>query len=108
MVEITLSALLHGYVVENSLYMASDEMETVCELDEELYHEHLDKFIFYFSDGDGWAPLEHYEDMKKRFPKGKVLLCEKNTPHLHMLLYWIMVILLGKKLLGGLLINDDL
>src|ERR1043165_6067756 len=57
MVNVTLSSLLHGHVVENSLYMAGDEMETVCELDEELYHEHLDKFIFYFSESDKWAPL---------------------------------------------------
>ncbi|POG64465.1 hypothetical protein GLOIN_2v1463016 [Rhizophagus irregularis DAOM 181602=DAOM 197198] len=81
MLNITLSALLHGHVVENTLYMASSEMETVCELDEEFYRENLGKFIFYFSEGDKWAPLEHYEDMKKRFPEGKVLLCEKNTPH---------------------------
>jgi Lipid-droplet associated hydrolase len=60
-------ALLH--VVENSLYMAGDEVENVCELDEELlyheqelYHEHLDKFILYFSEFDKWAPLEHYKD----------------------------------------------
>ena len=39
-VNVTLLALLHGHVVENSLYMAGDEVENVCELDEELlYHE---------------------------------------------------------------------
>jgi len=97
MVNITLSALLHGHVVENSLYMAGNEMEMVCELDEEFYREHLDKFIFYFSESDKWAPLEHYKDMKRRFPEGKVLLCEKNTPHAFVLNHGEVM---GKKVAG--------
>ncbi|CAI2164598.1 16090_t:CDS:2 [Funneliformis geosporum] len=100
MIDITLSALLHGHVVENALYMADIEMKTVCELDEEFYREHIDKFIFYFSEGDKWAPLEHYEDMKNRFPEGRVLLCEKNTPHAFVLDHGEVM---GKKVAGWML-----
>ncbi|RIA98579.1 hypothetical protein C1645_731627 [Glomus cerebriforme] len=105
MVNITISALLHGHVVENSLYMAGNEMETVCELDEELYREHLDKFIFYFSKYDKWAPLEHYEDMKRRFPEGKVLLCEDDTPHAFVLDHGEVI---GKKVAGWIVNKNNI
>ena len=104
MVNVTFSSLLHGHVVENVLYMSRDEMETVCELDEEFYHEHLDKFIFYFSECDKWAPLQHYEDMRKRFPKGKILLCEMNTPHAFVLSHGDVI---GKKVAGWIVSKSD-
>ncbi|CAG8684271.1 38564_t:CDS:2 [Gigaspora margarita] len=78
---ITTDQLLHGHIVKNALYMANTEMETITELEEEFYKTNLDKFVFYFSDGDGWAPFSHYEDMIKRFPEGKVLLCDQGMPH---------------------------
>jgi hypothetical protein len=78
---ITTNQLLHGHVVKNSLYMANTEMENINELEEELFEEHLNKFIFYFGDGDNWAPLEHYRDMVERFPNAKIILCDLKLPH---------------------------
>ena len=77
-------------------------METVCELDEELYHEHLDKFIFILVMVMDGHHLNIMKIRKKGFLKEKYCYVKRI---LHMLLYWIMLILLGKKLPDGLLIN---
>nr|CAG8544808.1 15297_t:CDS:2 [Entrophospora candida] len=78
---ITTNQLLHGHVVKNSLYMANSEMEIVKDLEEELFKQHLNKFVFYFADGDNWAPLAHYHDMVRRFPDAKIHLCDLKLPH---------------------------
>ncbi|CAG8508393.1 7735_t:CDS:2 [Racocetra fulgida] len=78
---VTTDKLLHGHIVKNALYMASSEMESITELEEEFYRSNLNKFVFYFSNGDRWAPLSHYEDMVQRFPEGKILLCDQGMPH---------------------------
>ncbi|CAG8562277.1 16601_t:CDS:2, partial [Acaulospora colombiana] len=78
---VTTEKLLHGPIVKNALYMANTEMETVKELDEDFYRQHLEKFIFYFTVGDNWAPLNHYDDMLRRFPEGKIILCDQGMPH---------------------------
>ncbi|CAG8524732.1 438_t:CDS:2 [Acaulospora morrowiae] len=78
---VTAEKLLHGPIVKNALYMANTEMETVKELDEEIYRQHLEKFVFYFAAGDNWAPLSHYNDMLKRFPDGNIILCDQGFPH---------------------------
>ncbi|CAG8515486.1 976_t:CDS:2 [Cetraspora pellucida] len=84
---ITTDKLLHGHIVKNALYMASSEMESITELEEEFYRNNLNKFVFYFSGGDRWAPLSHYEDMVQRYPEGKVLLCDQGIPHSFVLGY---------------------
>lgn len=52
--------------------MAGQEMASIKELDYDFYHTHVKKFIIYFSPEDNWAPKQHYEDMKSRFPNGKL------------------------------------
>ncbi|CAG8460942.1 5138_t:CDS:2 [Paraglomus brasilianum] len=79
--KITTQKLLHGHVVKNTLHMAMTEMQEVQELDEELIKENLEKFVFYFGERDDWAPVEHYEILCKKFPNGKVLICEDGCPH---------------------------
>lgn len=68
---VTADQLLNRTVVNNALYMAGQEMATIQALDYDFYNAHVDKFIIYFSPGDNWAPKNHYDDMKNRFPHGK-------------------------------------
>lgn len=67
---VTTDQLLKRAVVNNALYMAGQEMASIKELDYDFYHTHVSKFIIYFSPEDYWAPKQHYEDMKSRFPNG--------------------------------------
>ncbi|CAG8469360.1 12820_t:CDS:2 [Ambispora gerdemannii] len=77
----TADRLLHWHVVQNTIYMSDTEMKTIHELDDKFFHEHLNKCILYFGKTDNWAPLEHYHDMIRRFPSGKILLCEVGMEH---------------------------
>ncbi|KAG0174187.1 hypothetical protein DFQ29_007575 [Apophysomyces sp. BC1021] len=71
--------------------MASQEMETIKELDYDFYNAHVDKFIIYYSENDEWAPLDHYNHMKEKFPNVHVHLCKKSLPHAFILgLYYAM------------------
>src|SRR5688572_22007654 len=60
LLSITVDKLLHSHVVDNTLFMANIEMNTVLELDQQLFEHHLDKFVFYFGQDDKWAPIEMY------------------------------------------------
>ncbi|KAF7725788.1 hypothetical protein EC973_009405 [Apophysomyces ossiformis] len=65
---ITAHELLHGIVIKNVLHMAAYEMEMIKELDYDFYNAHVNKFIIYYSKNDGWAPLDHYNHIKEKFP----------------------------------------
>lgn len=57
--------------------MAQHEMETVKELDHDFYNAHANKFILYYSKNDEWAPLDHYNYMRTKFPNhGKLTNCK--------------------------------
>ncbi|GAA5806883.1 hypothetical protein MFLAVUS_000231 [Mucor flavus] len=79
--QVTAHQLLHSSVLKNVITLARFEMETVKDLDHEFYSKHLDKFILYYSSNDQWAPKDHYDYMKKHFPKGTIHLCTENIPH---------------------------
>ncbi|KAI9496891.1 hypothetical protein BDB00DRAFT_807703 [Zychaea mexicana] len=80
--QVTAHRLLKGSVVKNCLYMAQQEMQHVGELDLDFYNAHADKFVIYYSRNDKWAPLDHYEYMKQRFPEHEHLyLCQQDIPH---------------------------
>ena len=68
--QVTAHQLMHASVLKNVITMARFEMETVKDLDHDFYAKHLDKFILYYSANDKWAPEDHYDYMKKHFPKG--------------------------------------
>ncbi|CAH1772983.1 unnamed protein product [Owenia fusiformis] len=66
---------------QNSMYMANDEMQLVREPDLQGIRENLDKILFYYGLTDHWCPVEYYHDMKKIFPQGNIILCEKGYEH---------------------------
>eukprot|EP01134_Creolimax_fragrantissima_P004283 CFRG4283T1 len=67
--------------VTNSISLAHQEMQNILDIDERIIQTHGEKMVFYFTDGDKWAPIAHYKDMVERFPDSKVFLCENNTHH---------------------------
>lgn len=67
-VRVTAHQLLDGSVIRNVIYMAKQEMESVRDLDHDFYTTHVNKFIIYYSRNDQWAPLDHYDYMKEKFP----------------------------------------
>ncbi|KAG0238356.1 hypothetical protein BGW42_005589 [Actinomortierella wolfii] len=81
MAQVTAQQLLFGHVVKNCLFLAGQEMETIRELDEQLVHKHGHKFVFYYGKTDEWSPLEHYLDMRDRFPHVKSHLCSQGMKH---------------------------
>ncbi|KAI7864106.1 hypothetical protein BDF14DRAFT_1837334 [Spinellus fusiger] len=78
---VTAHQLMSGSIVGNILHMAFEEMDTIKALDHDFYDAHVDKFVMYYSKNDHWAPLEHYDYMKEKFPKAQVYLCQENIPH---------------------------
>ncbi|KAI8366822.1 uncharacterized protein BYT42DRAFT_587990 [Radiomyces spectabilis] len=79
--KVTAHQLLHQSVVKNAFAMANNEMASIKELDHDFYTTHVDKMIVYFSKVDKWAPLDHYEYMKEKFPNAHIHLCEEDLPH---------------------------
>ncbi|KAG8445702.1 hypothetical protein GDO86_010475 [Hymenochirus boettgeri] len=65
----------------NAMYMGSQEMVKVLERDNEAIKQHLSKLIFYYGATDNWCPVQYYEEIKKEFPEGYILLCEKGFRH---------------------------
>ncbi|KAJ3033347.1 hypothetical protein HDV00_006481 [Rhizophlyctis rosea] len=73
--EITCGKLLTGETVLQALTLAECEMREVGVLGEEMVRmlERLSgKLTFYYGVTDHWCPVSHYEDMKGRFPDGKI------------------------------------
>ncbi|KAJ1672978.1 hypothetical protein EV182_006120, partial [Spiromyces aspiralis] len=67
--------------VLNILTMFRSEVECLQDLDEELYRTEGGKFTHYYTASDGWAPLNHYEQMKRINTEGSVYLCGRGIPH---------------------------
>ncbi|XP_031758842.1 lipid droplet-associated hydrolase isoform X2 [Xenopus tropicalis] len=65
----------------NAMYMGSQEMVKVLERDNNTIKRNLQKLIFYYGATDNWCPVQYYEEMKKAFPEGSILLCEKGIRH---------------------------
>ncbi|XP_055491367.1 lipid droplet-associated hydrolase isoform X4 [Leucoraja erinacea] len=82
--EATVSASLNLFSVDcaaNAMYMGSQEMLQVVQRDDSTIKQFLDKLIFYYGSNDHWCPVAYYEDMKKSFPEGTILLCQKGIRH---------------------------
>ncbi|KAI9106320.1 hypothetical protein DFS34DRAFT_59069 [Phlyctochytrium arcticum] len=78
---ITCNKLLTYRTVLNTLYLTSYEFRVIDELDDDVIARNVDKMVFYYGTTDGWVPVEHYEDMKQRFPKAEIYLCRDDLPH---------------------------
>ena len=46
-----------------------------------MIEQNLKKLIFYYGATDHWAPVSYYEDMKNKFPRGEIYLCERKFQH---------------------------
>ncbi|XP_059837787.1 lipid droplet-associated hydrolase isoform X4 [Hypanus sabinus] len=65
----------------NAMYMGSQEMMQVVQRDNSTIKHFLNKLIFYYGSNDHWCPVTYYEDMKRCFPEGTILLCQKGIRH---------------------------
>ncbi|XP_051880274.1 lipid droplet-associated hydrolase isoform X2 [Pristis pectinata] len=82
--EATVSASLNLFSVDcaaNAMYMGSQEMAQVVQRDDSTIKRFLNKLIFYYGSNDHWCPVTYYEDMKRSFPEGTILLCQKGIRH---------------------------
>ncbi|XP_072107430.1 lipid droplet-associated hydrolase isoform X1 [Mobula birostris] len=82
--EATVSASVNLFSVDcaaNAMYMGSQEMMQVVQRDNSTIKRFLNKLIFYYGSNDHWCPVTYYEDMKRCFPEGTILLCQKGIRH---------------------------
>ncbi|XP_069742544.1 lipid droplet-associated hydrolase isoform X2 [Narcine bancroftii] len=82
--EATVTASLNLFSVScaaNAMYMGSQEMMQVVQRDDSTIKLFLHKLIFYYGSNDHWCPVSYYEDMKRSFPEGTILLCQKGIRH---------------------------
>lgn len=61
--------------------MAQEEMTDVVHRDDKVIETNLEKLIFYYGTTDKWVPVSYYEDVKERFPKGEIYLCDRKFDH---------------------------
>ncbi|KAJ1910604.1 hypothetical protein H4219_006170 [Mycoemilia scoparia] len=73
--------MLNRWSAINILHLFQSEVEIVLDLDTEFYKKHGEKFIVYYTVGDGWVTEEHYENMKNANTNGTVILIDKNIRH---------------------------
>ncbi|KAJ8326164.1 hypothetical protein QVD99_002314 [Batrachochytrium dendrobatidis] len=79
---ITTNMLTSSTNTANVLYLGACEMHQIRDLNDlDVISTHADKFIMYYGVDDGWSPVEHYQDMSRKVPAAKVMLCEKSVPH---------------------------
>lgn len=63
--------LVDFHSVNNAFYMAKTEMETIHDIDKDAVEPSINKIVFYFAPGDGWAPEHQYEDLRAQFPAAR-------------------------------------
>lgn len=61
--------------------MGRDEMQNVQLLDVDHVSRHIDDIIMYYGADDHWCPRSYLNEMKARFPTGKILLCDRGFDH---------------------------
>lgn len=82
---ITTRKLLNPSVVLNCLSMANDETRQVCDLDRCFYQCNYDKFMFYYTPSDGFAPTQYFENLKDEVPRANAILGSHRIPHIFVL-----------------------
>jgi len=68
-------------VVEKILFMASDEMDKITELDEELVKQNVHKLKLYYGKKDNWVKRKYYHKIVERFPEIDAQLCSRDFEH---------------------------
>ncbi|XP_071853859.1 lipid droplet-associated hydrolase-like isoform X2 [Apostichopus japonicus] len=67
--------------LNNLIFMGGQEMQQVNEPDTSTIKENLSKLIFYYGQTDKWCPVEFYEEMKNRFPDGRIVMDDRGMSH---------------------------
>lgn len=73
--------LLSPSAYGNSVYLASIEMQSVCELDIETVEKNIERLCFYYGTGDAWCPVDYHHSMIRLFPSADIHLCSHNIEH---------------------------
>jgi hypothetical protein len=60
--------LISYSTLANVFHLTRTEFEQIRDLDVATLERHLEKLVFYYGTTDGWVPMEHYHDVKSRFP----------------------------------------
>lgn len=68
-------------VLDKVWFMAEDEMEKVCEIDDEVIIQNLHRLKFYYGIKDGWVPVDYFKKVIERFPGIDAELCQKSIDH---------------------------
>ncbi|KAK9762647.1 hypothetical protein K7432_011427 [Basidiobolus ranarum] len=79
--DLTARKFINFNSVNNSLFLAGQEMDVVKELNDEFYSYNLDYFVFYYGTIDGWVPVERYLSLKDKLPEANAYLCQDKIPH---------------------------
>jgi predicted alpha/beta hydrolase family esterase len=79
--EVSMKYLLNRKTLNSVLYLAGCEFEQIQELDHDVIDEHQDRWVMYFSQRDGWAPMDHYHLIKDNFPRVQAHLCQEDIGH---------------------------
>lgn len=73
--------LFDPFCVQNLMYMASQEMNQVSELDVDDIKENIGKLSFYYGRDDHWCPRLYFDEMKCMFPHADIKLCAHSYDH---------------------------
>jgi pimeloyl-ACP methyl ester carboxylesterase len=68
-------------VVEKVLFMASDEMNQITEIDEEMVRKNMHRLKLYYGSRDAWVRKRFFYDLLERFPEIDAELCTKGYEH---------------------------
>lgn len=68
-------------VLEKIWFMAQDEMDKVCDIDDGIIKQNLHRLKFYYGTKDGWVPVDYYNELLKKFPGIDAELCQKSIDH---------------------------
>lgn len=73
--------LFNPTCVNHCTFMAKIEMADVGELQEDLLKRYMDRMSFYYGAADKWCPKEYCYNMKARFPRADIRLCDSDFSH---------------------------
>ncbi|KAJ3276813.1 hypothetical protein HDV01_002867 [Terramyces sp. JEL0728] len=81
MAQVTVQQLCRYNTIKSVLHLADWEMKQVRELDKETISKYSDKLIMYYSQDDGWVPMDYYHEIRSEFPNVEMYLCEEGMDH---------------------------
>ncbi|KAJ3262344.1 hypothetical protein HK103_002785 [Boothiomyces macroporosus] len=81
MAQVTVQQLCRYNTIKSVLHLADWEMKQVIELDKDTINKHCDKLVMYYSQDDGWVPMDYYHEIKAEFPDVEIHLCKDGMDH---------------------------